>query len=172
MNAIPIHTDDCAAFPGGYSLNADEMETALSAVRYEGMLRVIEFGAGASTQVLHDLLVRKDVLFEYVVYENNPEYYPGAAGVSLVAWKEFPTELRGGVFDLVIIDGPNGTDRAKWCPLLRGHVREGTIIVFDDFHHFRPVFEKALKELCRYGVIDEVNQSVPRSWLTAKVIEC
>lgn len=172
MNTIDIRPNDCAGFVGGYALNEDEMETALAAVTFDDVLRVLEFGAGSSTRAMRYLLAGKGVLFDYVVYENNPEYFPCAAGVSLVAWEEFPTELRGGVFDLVIIDGPNGAGRAKWCALLRGHIREGTVIVFDDFHHYRAEFEAALQSLCRYDVIDEVNESVPRSWITVRVVEC
>lgn len=131
-----ITADEARSFPGGWCLDGEAVQAALAALPAES-ISVLEFGAGHSTDVLCDLLLKYNVLSRYVSYENNRKFVTAREAVETVLWETFPSQLIPGRFNLVIVDGPNGPDRQKWYPLLRDHVDVGSILLIDDFHHYR-----------------------------------
>jgi hypothetical protein len=133
---------------------------------------VLEFGAGESTFQLTKLLTKKNVPFEYHVFENDPlyikyidhvtyHYYflpnvpcPFSEWANIVDQYTMP-ELP--VFDLVIVDGPHGVARAQWYSKFKKYVKPGTVILIDDFHHYNE-FGNALDKNFKYTTVIEYNQ--------------
>ena len=173
MSKLAITSKLCKQFPGGWSVKSDAMNVALWHTRYNRTLNILEFGAGAGTQVLVDILTRLNAAFNYVSYENKPEYVCTSPKVQTVMWDVCPTELVPGIFDFVIIDGPAGVTRTQWYPLLKTHVQQGTIILIDDFRHFKE-FEIALNSAFHYRTLasrtdKKVAGITQITWLVVKV---
>ena len=176
---LSVTTDQCAAFPGHWSLWPTQMFAALNAVTYrvDHPLKVLEFGSGAGTVALAKLLENKPLKFEYLSYENDAKYVQLIEGIKTIIWTVFPPKVdiefppgNARPYDLVIIDGLNGVDRIKWYPLLRDHIQPGTILVIDDFDHY-PEFQTALDALCKYEVVDRLKAigNTGMCWITVKV---
>jgi len=173
---LVVTLEDCHEFRGRYSLWPAQMFVALNRVTYSEQLRVCEFGTGIATLAVVRLLEAKSVPFTYVAYEHTGRQCDPK--VSAVSWSrnDFPKELQGGVFDLVLLDTPVGPDRVKWLPLLKSHVRPGTILVFDDFDHY-PLYRSMLRKHFDYKIVEHVNlgkqcgvgQCYVVCWLTAKI---
>ena len=174
MGKLNITRDQCNIFPGGWSIKPEEMYTALSSVEYTDVLRILEFGAGDGTRALVKLLTDTGVGFEYTSYENDALFAVMDPRVHTVMWRDMPTKLEQGIFDLVIIDGPMGLDRCKWYPLVAPMTHKGTIIVVDDYHHFTE-FKVALDKHFTHDVIQEhLEAPIPGagqvSWVVTRVI--
>lgn len=169
---LRITEKDCENFPGRWSLNPEQVYTALSHVTYRRVLKILEFGSGKGTYVMARMLNRKGIRFKYVTYENDERFVCDHPKVQTVFWTDFPKKLVKGIYDLVIIDGPAGLTRTQWYPLLRSHVRQGTILLIDDFRHFKQ-FLKVLKRNFRYRLIHEVAEpKVPgRAQVTWRVVQ-
>ena len=177
MEFLTVTTEECANFPGGWSLNQEQMISALSNVSYDNKLRVLEFGSGEGTYVLARILTRRGIDFDYVAYETDEDYACTHPAVKTIMYSpdEFPTELHEGIYDLVVIDGPTGKCRTKWYPLLRDHVREGTIVLIDDFRHF-PEFASEFRRHFKFDTIQRIEYPKEEgraqiTWKTVKIIK-
>lgn len=173
MARIKITAKDAYLFPGGWSLKPDEMYLALRSVTYQKQFNLLEFGAGAGTGAMVTLLKKLKIPYRYVSYENNTAYVCADKTVETVFWKDFPTVLVPGIFDLIIIDGPQGKIRCDWYPLLKGHTRSGTILVVDDYRHF-PQFETVLNANMSHTIIKEFGPELTRTkkmltWLVTRI---
>lgn len=173
---IAFTKDECDRFPGRWSVWPDQMWAALNALP-DGLINVVEFGAGRGTEVLAELLQEKGRLGYFVSYENNVRYLSTSPLVKSVVYEKFPEWLDlPSPAQLVIIDGPNGKDREKWYPLLVPHVQPGTIVVIDDIDHYRE-FEDALNGWLVYQLVEHVNLGKPKGsgcivcWKTVRIIE-
>ena len=177
---LSVTADQCAAFPGKWSLWPAQMFAALNEVTIrDGIpLMVMELGSGAATDVLASILQTQLGKVIYLAYENNADYISKHPVVSTYYWDGdvagswFSNCLARypGPYDLIIIDGPNGVDRAKWYPMLRDHIRPGAILIIDDFDHYTE-FQTALDELCEYDVVDRVYapSRTGMCWITVRV---
>ena len=175
MDTLNITSTDCRGFAGGWSLDSRQMFKALQAVRYKRILNILEFGSGAGTGILHNICVKKGVATRYIAYEDNSLY--ACPDVTTIVYKDFPTEILHLPMpaDLVVIDGPHGVSRVKWYPLIKPHVRRGTIIIVDDFLHYKE-FGETLDANFSYDAIDEY-QEPPKgdgwvTWKTVRVTAC
>lgn len=174
MGKIAVTRKQCDIFPGDWSVKPEQMYVALSNTTYKDKVNIIEFGAGAGTDCLAQLLTDINVPFKYVSYENDPVYASKRPDVQTVLWSEWPTLLVANTYDLVIIDGPAGRNRIKWYPLVRRHVRKGTVLLIDDYRHFSD-FAKAVNINFRHRVIRE-DTYPPRieggqiSWLVTRIL--
>jgi hypothetical protein len=77
-------------------------------------------------------------------------------------------------FDLILIDGPNGEYRSLWFNIIKKHVKEGTIILVDDFNHFQS-FGEELDRNFEYELLDHYDEGPyiaygEHSWKIVKVI--
>lgn len=151
---LNIKSGECSAFPGGWSVNPEQMFLALKHLTYSKAVNVLEFGSGAGTDILVQLLHKKKVPYSYTAYENDKTYASKSNNVQTILWSSFPNRVVPGIFDLIIIDGPHGVSRARWYPMLRRSVRKGTIMVVDDFRHYAE-FKTALDANFRYKTIHE-----------------
>ena len=174
LQQIEICLNDAQQFPGNWSLAPEEVFCALKYCTYENKLRILEFGAGESTVQLTRLLTKKGIPFEYHVFENDPDYVTHIENVTYHLydlpslpfhrcneWKDVVSRYdlpQLPVFDLIIVDGPHGIARAQWYAKFKKYTKPGTVILIDDFHHFRE-FGMALDENYKYLTIVEYNQS-------------
>lgn len=173
---------DTQYFPGRYSLWPNQVQTALNALDWEALrdaagryrLAVLEFGAGRGTTALAELLERKGVQFTYRSYEQQSQYLSSHPAVEGVLYTAFPAELPPYTPDLVLIDGPNGVERAQWYRLLAAHVQPGCILLIDDCDHYLE-YTTALDTHFEYVIIEHVNlgmrpgASTP-CWKTVRVV--
>jgi hypothetical protein len=82
-------------------------------------------------------------------------------------------EIVDHIFDLILVDGPNGDKRAKWYSKIRKNVKPGTIILVDDFNHFDS-FSTELNKNFEYELLDHHDEPFvaygEHSWKIVKVI--
>jgi hypothetical protein len=156
VNYINIEPAETLSFPSGWSLSPYVVYTSLKYVTYGEKLNILEFGSGQATQILYDLLVNKNIPFEYTSYEHDSNFAT-TQGVSYKMYsldnQVFQSEKK---FDIIIVDGPNGVNRYKWYGQFKDNVRDGTIILIDDFHHYKE-FGDMLDSTFTYETINEFN---------------
>lgn len=182
--------EDFAPLPGKWSLWPVQVSAALNQVDWEKVskrskqeLRILEFGAGKGTQVIHQVLTRMGIRMNYLTYENNPKYVPDVlAGLMCVRYTtpSAVTNLKGVKRDIVFIDGPNGVARSLWYPKMRGVVGKGTILVIDDYSHYES-FQVELAKNFGYEILDrkELGRRGPNgekasckvSWMTVRILD-
>jgi hypothetical protein len=170
---LNIKPNECSAFPGGWSVNPEQMYLALKHLTYHKAINVLEMGSGEGTTALVALLDKKKVPYSYTAYENDKAYASKSNNVRTIMWSAFPNRVVPGIFDLIIIDGPHGVSRIKWYPLLRRNVRKGTIIVVDDYRHYAE-FKVALDRNFRYKTIHEHVETYIKgapyvTWIVIKI---
>lgn len=167
MKKISIELQDCHAFSGGWGIAPYEVYFSIKHLEYEEKLRILEFGSGQGTTNLVNLLVDKKIDFEYFSIENDINYaktplvkyqlYEIADNYDLNDLSKIDLDLIG-YYDLVIVDGPHGVGRCKWYSKFKNNVREGSIILVDDFHHYKE-FSTELDAHFEYDVINFFNTS-------------
>lgn len=127
-------------FCGGWSYTQKEMDELFKYTRPN--MNILEFGAGDSTRKIFNLLKPSS----YYVYETDPLYVPDMKDITVVLYDPGDIEnleiSHGVVFDLVLIDGPNGEKRKHWFSKIRSCVKPGTIILVDDFNHYESFGEE------------------------------
>jgi len=127
-------------FNGGWSYTQKEMNELFKHTRQD--MNILEFGAGDSTRKIFNLLKPSS----YYVYETDHTYNPNIKDITTVLYNADDIEQieinHGVVFDLVLIDGPNGEKRKHWFSKLRSCVKPGTIILVDDFNHYESFGEE------------------------------
>jgi hypothetical protein len=56
------------------------------------------------------------------------------------------------IYDIVLIDGPNGVVRSKWYSKIRNHIAYHTIMLIDDYNHYTE-FETELNRNYNYTIL-------------------
>lgn len=160
-----ISLSDFTKFIGGWSLSPYSIYLAFKYCTNNGILNVLEFGSGDGTNKLVEFLNTKEIKFKYTSVEHDTNY----AKTPNVDYIIYPLEHNykasdieninlslNDIYDLIIIDGPHGIGRSKWYKKIKNFVREGTIILIDDFHHFNE-FEIELNNVFEYTTINIFN---------------
>lgn len=160
-----INLEDFSKFPSGWSLSPYSIYLACKHTTNNGVLNVLEFGSGEGTNQLVALLNSKEINFKYTSVEHDSTYaktpnveyiiYPLAHNYNPNDIENIQLTLTD-VYDLVIVDGPHGVGRAKWYSKIKKNVKEGTIILIDDFHHYLE-FETELNKVFEYNLINVFN---------------
>lgn len=166
-----INLEDVKDLPGNWSLAPEEAFLALKYCEYEDVMKVLEFGAGASTTELTKLFNLKNITYDYHVFEHNPNFFKAINNVFFYFYNLPPLEYGAlspfiravempelPIFDLVIVDGPHGVARSEWYAKFKKYTRQGTVILVDDFHHYNE-FGVELDKHFVYTTIIEYNQS-------------
>lgn len=155
--------DDFSKFDGGWSLSPYSIYLALKHLNFEGnSIKILEFGSGEGTKNLVDVLKNKSIDFEYVSVEHDVSFAK-SKDVEYIMYN-IPTNYTPNhidlvelnldkTFDLVIVDGPHGVGRANWYKKILNNVKNNTIILIDDFHHYKEFDD----ELNRVFVFDTIN---------------
>jgi hypothetical protein len=167
---MKIETDiqDFIHFNSGWSLSPYEIYLSIKNVTFENKLKILEFGSGDGTTKLVDFLNKKNVIFCYTSVEHDKSFaktpnvdyitYDLSNGYNLSEIENVDLHLEK-IYDLVIVDGPNGIGRCVWYSKIKNNVREGTIILVDDFHHYKE-FSLELDKNFEYEVINLYNQNL------------
>jgi hypothetical protein len=104
---------------------------------------LLSLEGGDSSSKIYNLFhnVKK---INYYVFESNPNYLPTSQIFNGILYNE--NELsniqledyiqENILFDLVLIDGPNGNARKYWYNKIKPFIKIGTIILIDDFNHY------------------------------------
>ena len=174
LNTIDIKLEETMFFPGNMSLEPEEAYLALKHCSFDKTIKILEFGAGESTNQFAKILTEKQIPFEYHVFENDPSYIKTIENVTFHYYElpKIPFKRSSEwnvhvakyilpdlpIFDLIIVDGPHGVGRAQWHQKFKKYTRPGTILLIDDFHHFKE-FEQALDKNFEYETIIEYNQN-------------
>lgn len=137
------------SFTGGWSYTQKEMNELFKYTKPG--LKILEFGAGDSTAKIYKLLHPS----LYYVYETDKKYIPINDFIKVFIYEDVEsTVLDHGelTFDLVLIDGPNGETRKYWFSKIQKCVHSGTILLVDDFNHYKS-FGEELDRCFEYEVL-------------------
>lgn len=160
MNKIEIKYEDFINFKSGWSLHPVEAYIALKYTMFEKKLNILEFGSGDGTKCLAQLLNNKKIEFNYKSLEHDTKYC-NLKEVDYVVYNlndiNHITINDNIIYDLIIVDGPHGSIRKIWYEKIKNSVRNGTIILVDDYHHYSE-FEEELSKNYLYDTITIYNQ--------------
>jgi hypothetical protein len=131
---------DIPQFAGGWSYTQREMTELFKHITYPETYSILEFGSGASTILLFNHFTKYVKNLQFITFESNKNFYTNNnPGITYVYYDEDNIQnvnIPGTTYDLILIDGPNGNKRSMWYEKIRNHVKEGTIILIDDFNHY------------------------------------
>jgi predicted O-methyltransferase YrrM len=143
-------------------------------------VKVLEFGSGNSTTKLCRALETKYKKVTYVTYETSQQW---AINDDPIIETRMHTrdELVGGsikipedeVYDLVIVDGPDGELRQHWYQLFKNNVKKGTVVHIDDaFHYtsFETEFKKHFPQTEDLFRVKLGEGGGNKCWITAKIL--
>lgn len=166
---------DIPQFAGGWSYTQWEMNELFKHIQYPETYSILEFGSGASTTLLFNHFKKyvKDLTF--VTFESNLSFYSENPDIKYVYYNEDNirnVHIPNGAYDLILVDGPNGDRRSLWYEKIRNHVKEGTIILVDDFNHYA-CFSEELDRNFSYDVLSHHEEPFvaygEHSWKIVKV---
>lgn len=154
---MTVTLEELKHFPSGWSLTPYTVYLTLKNCTFDSTLKILEFGSGVATHMLADYLSSKNIPTKYTSYETDSSY----AGHPNVNYEFYSPAMQlmkddNEIYDIVIVDGPNGVTRRDWYHQFKKNVRSGTIILIDDFHHYSE-FAVALDENFVYETINEFN---------------
>jgi hypothetical protein len=143
----------------------------------------MEFGCGNSSIKLFDLLSLKWNV-KYIAYENNPSYFVDKIGINCILYNIKDIEslnIGNEKYDFILIDGPNGECRKYWYSKLVNNVKSGSIILIDDWCHYKEFEEALVNDFgCKvpYDIIEVRKEYDPnsdpslgyKSWKIIKVL--
>jgi len=135
-------------FVGGESYTQKEMIELFSyinidEIKIRNSYNILEFGSGISSITISEIF--KDIeKFNYYTYESNIEYIQPHERITTIVYDknninnlDLKDDIKENtVFDLVLVDGPNGESRKLWYNKIKNFVKPGTIILIDDFNHY------------------------------------
>jgi hypothetical protein len=163
-------------FDGGWSYTQKEMISLFRFIEYRNTYSILEFGGGSSTEKLYNHFAKYTTNLCYYVYETDSKYSPNIPQLDVIMYDQSTIdslEIVDHIFDLILVDGPNGDKRAKWYSKIRKNVKPGTIILVDDFNHFDS-FSTELNKNFEYELLDHHDEPFvaygEHSWKIVKVI--
>lgn len=128
-------------FEGGWSYTNKEMTELFNHISFKETISVLEFGSGDSTLKIYNHI--KNHYANNVImhtYESKPYYMKIDEDISFNFYDEdniYEVILPDILFDIILIDGPNGDKRSLWYSKIRKNVYPGTILLIDDFNHYK-----------------------------------
>lgn len=143
---------------GGYSYCDDQIQKIIPHLDVSGSIKVLELGSGDSTVKLYDFLITmyKEVIF--YTYDTDDKYLcKDSRVISQLYQRVELCELPNEVFDLILIDGPNGETRKYWYSKLKDKCRVGSIIHIDDDCHYASFMEEVDNNF-EYELLDNVSK--------------
>jgi hypothetical protein len=170
-------------FKGGWSYTAEEIQNVVSILPDQETLNVLEFGCGDSSIKLFNILSEKWNV-EYEAFESNQNFYINHAKIKCHIYNENQIQnlnIGNKKYDFILIDGPNGVLRKHWYSKITQNVKNGTVILIDDWCHYEE-FENALVNdfgsIIKYEVIETRKEYDPnsdphlgyKSWKIIKVL--
>jgi hypothetical protein len=147
--------DDVMQFVGGWSYTQNEIRDFLKHITSRETYNVLEFGSGNSTRILYDILERYCQTITYDTYETDETYRVVHKNVNTILYDSNQIDqliIPNKIYDIILIDGPNGVLRSKWYSKIRNHVAYHTIMLIDDYNHYTE-FEAELNKNYSYIVL-------------------
>ena len=168
---------DIPQFNGGWSYTQREMNDLFKHIEYKDNYSIIEFGAGDSSIKLFNHFKKYVKNLNYTIYESNYNYLPSnTCDYDIYFYNEediINTTMPSKIYDLVLIDGPNGDKRKYWYSKLKPCIKKGTIILVDDFNHFQS-FSDELDKNFEYQLLEYHDEPFiafgEHSWKIVKII--
>jgi hypothetical protein len=177
---------DIPIFNGGWSYTQKEMIELFKHIVYTNDFNILEFGSGDSTVKLYNHFKKYTNKLLYYCYESDPTYKNHIknedmntllSDVNMVFYNDTDINslsIPNIIFDLILIDGPNGDKRALWYSKIKNNVKEGTIILVDDFNHYL-CFSEELDKNFDYELLSFSNEPFvidgEHSWKIVKIIK-
>lgn len=168
---------DIPAFNGGWSYTQWEMNDLFKHILYKDDYSILEFGAGDSSTKIFNHFKKYVQKLHYAIYESNYNYLPNnLSDYEVHFYDENDIEnvpMPNNTFDLILIDGPNGDKRKYWYSKIKQCVKEGTIILVDDFNHYQS-FSDELDRNFEYELLEHHDEPFvaygEHSWKIVKII--
>jgi hypothetical protein len=128
-------------FNGGWSYTQLEMTELFKHLKFQPTFSILEFGSGDSTKKLYSY-IRPQVqnLFFYTYESDNTFLETEPSDIKYIKYNISEIDsltIPDIQFDLILIDGPNGELRSKWYSKIKKNVKQGTILLIDDFNHYK-----------------------------------
>jgi hypothetical protein len=134
--SINIDLKNCQEFVGDYSLSPEEIYYSLKHTTYIDNLKILELCAGDDTVRICNILQSCGIPYQYTTFEIDPEL-----DFRSVIFRCYPLPsneiLDLSITDLVIINGYYGFFQCDMFAKIKHLIRHGTIILIDDFHHYK-----------------------------------
>jgi hypothetical protein len=173
-----ISNDEIPDFNGGWSYTNKEMRELFKHITYYPSYSILEFGSGNSTSKILDHFKNNTDVMNYTLYECDPGFVPKNISdfeVHLYDQNNIITmSMPNRKYDLILIDGPNGSGRSLWFSKLRQCVKTGSILLIDDFNHYN-AFGEELDKNFEYEVLSFSDEPfVPygeHSWKIVRIIQ-
>ena len=172
-------------FNGGWSYTNLEMTALFEHVdvnKQYSNYNILEFGGGDSSGKIFSLFQKNVKDLKYFIFESNENYLPeNKDQFNITIYDEKDIEKinlenfieKDIVFDLVLIDGPNGNKRKYWYNKIKFFVKTGTIILVDDFNHYS-CFSEELDKNFEYEMLSWLDTPFEpygeHSWKIVRVI--
>jgi hypothetical protein len=139
---VPFTKEDFSDFVGGWSYMGITLYPTFHNVDFsKPTLNILEFGCGDSSKKIYNLIKKyypeKDIIYD--AYESDLEYAINYDGIKCHLHKADEIDsvvLENTIYDLVLIDGPNGVNRKKWYSKIANNIQVGSVILIDDFDHY------------------------------------
>ena len=116
---------------------------------------VLEFGSGNSTRILYDIIERYCKNISYDTYETDESYRVVHKNVNTILYNINQIDqlnIPDKIYDIILIDGPNGVLRSKWYSKIRNNIAYHTIMLIDDYNHYTE-FETELNRNYNYTIL-------------------
>lgn len=163
-------------FTGGWSYTQKEMTELFKHITYKDTYSILEFGSGESTTLLYNHFKKHVKNLTFLTYESHKEYLQETTpGFTYIFYNENAMDnvfIPSQLFDLILIDGPNGDKRALWYEKIRKCVKPGTIVLIDDFNHYK-CFSDELDRNFHYDLLSHSDEPfVPygeHSWKIVRI---
>jgi hypothetical protein len=167
---------DIPTFQGGWSYTQKEMTELFNHITYHKNYSILEFGSGDSTIKLYDHFIKHVETLSLYSYESNIEFLKSHAGIQFIQYDESDiasVTIPNINFDLILVDGPNGGKRSLWYSKIRENVKQGTIMLIDDFNHYAS-FSEELDKNFEYELLSFSNEPPiaygEHSWKIVRII--
>lgn len=147
--------EDASIFQGGWSYTPNEMYELFKHINIKSNFKILEFGGGDSSNKIYKLISKYCNDIEYDLYENNYEFKIDNENIKTVFYNINEIEnivLPNKKYDLILIDGPNGSFRSLWYEKIRNCIKEDTIILIDDYKHYN-IFQTELERNFTYNIL-------------------
>lgn len=148
---------DIEQFEGGWSYTQKEIRDFLKNINYRDSYKILEFGAGNSTKKIYDIISKFCYKIEYDTYETDINYKIIYKNVNTIMYNIDNIDniiLPNKLYDIILIDGPNGVLRSKWYKKIRNNIKYDTIILIDDYNHYIE-FENELNNNFNYTILSK-----------------
>lgn len=166
-------------FSGGWSYTNKEMRELFKHVNYYPSYSILEFANGDSSLKILDHFKKHTKSLNYTLYPSDNTFLSNNLNdnfevqlYDLNRIESIPMPTR--TYDLILVDGPNGEARSLWYSKLKPCVKKGTLLLVDDFNHYKSFSEELDKnfeyELLSFSDEKPFSPSGEHSWKIVRII--